>query len=72
MGESGAGKRLLAQAITAYPPPDQQMERVMRIELTSPAWEAGVIPLYDTRLAFNPAVRSIGRQVAVVNSPIML
>lgn len=32
----------------------------MRIELTSPAWEAGVIPLYDTRLASNPAVRSIG------------
>ena len=40
--------------------PDQEMERVMRIELTSPAWEAGVMPLYDTRLASNPAVRAIG------------
>ena len=59
-GESGAGKSFVARAITGYLPRDQEMERVMRIELTSPAWEAGVIPLYDTRLAFNPAVRSSG------------
>ena len=43
----------------------------MRIELTSPAWEAGVIPLYDTRLAANPAVRSIGPS-SYRNQPIML
>ena len=59
-GEGGAGESLVAQAITGYLPRYQEMERVMRIELTSPAWEAGVIPLYDTRLAFNPAVRAIG------------
>ena len=58
-GESGAGKSLVARAITGYLPREREMERVMRIELTSPAWEAGVIPLYDTRLAFNPAVRAI-------------
>ena len=59
-GEGGAGESLVAQTITGSLPRDQKMERVMRIELTSPAWEAGVIPLYDTRLAFNPAVRSSG------------
>ena len=25
------------------------MERVVRIELTFPAWKAGVLPIYDTR-----------------------
>ena len=59
-GEGGACESLVAQTITGNLPRDQEMERVMRIELTSPAWEAGVIPLYDTRLAFNPAVRSSG------------
>ena len=60
MGEGGAGESLVAQSITGYLPRDQEMERVMRIELTSPAWEAGVIPLYDTRLAPNRAVGSSG------------
>ena len=59
-GEGGACESLVAQTITGNLPRDREMERVMRIELTSPAWEAGVIPLYDTRLASNPAVRSIG------------
>lgn len=27
----------------------QKLERAMRIELTAPAWEAGVLPLYDAR-----------------------
>ena len=29
------------------------MERVVGIEPTFPAWKAGVLPLYDTRILFN-------------------
>ena len=28
------------------------MERVVRIELTFPAWKAGVLPIYDTRIYY--------------------
>ena len=35
----------------SYDPADKKFsERVMRIELTLPAWEAGVLPLNYTRL----------------------
>ena len=34
------------------------MERVVGIEPTFPAWKAGVLPIYDTRIFFKPLLTS--------------